>query len=172
MSEIFLDSTSSVEVTVRPSQALNAPTYLISVAGVILLAVMYLMLPTIWQASLMPFAACFGLSLLIVARAFWKFLELACLNYRIDGERIVWTTGVFSRDSGSLEMFRIQNVTMHQTLFERLCSVGSIELETQDSTNPHLILIGLHDPETVRAWLTSHVLVARQKRGFREFAVG
>lgn len=172
MNETTYDALPSIEVTVRPSQALNAPTYIGSAVGIVLLVSVFLALPPALQSSATAFSVYIGLGLMIVIRAIWRYLKLACLSYRIDGERIVWSNGVLSRKSGSLEMFRIQNVTMRQTLFERLCGVGSVELETQDSTNPHLLLIGLRSPEMVRAWLTSHVQVARKARGFREFAMG
>lgn len=92
--------------------------------------------------------------------------------YRFEGgERIVWSFGVLSRNSGSLEVFRVQNVSLQQTFLERLAGVGTITLETRDATNPMLRLVGMREPEKLRASLTEYVQRARRVRGVQEAAV-
>lgn len=109
---------------------------------------------------------------LLLYRAVYIWLDYRCLSYSfVDGERIVWAYGVLSRQSGSLEMFRVQNVTLHQSFIERLAGVGTVTLETRDPTNPMLRLVGMREPEKLRASLTEYVQRARRARGVTEAAV-
>ena len=70
-----------------------------------------------------------------------------------------------------MEIFRVQNVTLHQSLFERLTGTGSILLETRDETNPYVRMLGMQQPEVLRKGLTTYVQRARRARGMQEAVV-
>lgn len=152
----------------RPSQAVNAGHYVRSGAIGIVLVWLYLALPAEWGVSwvflLVPLA-------LLFLREAWRWLSLRCISYRLDEERVVWSAGVLSRSTGSMEIFRVQNVTLHQSLFERLTGTGSILLETRDETNPYVRMLGMQQPEVLRKGLTTYVQRARRARGMQEAVV-
>lgn len=152
----------------RPSQAVNAGHFLASGAVAVVLVWVFFALPAAWNASwsflLVPLS-------LLVLREGWRWLSLRCVSYRLDEERVVWSAGVLSRSTGSMEIIRIQNVTLHQSLFERLTGTGTILLETRDETNPVVRMLGMSKPEVLRAGLTTYVQRARRARGMQEAVV-
>lgn len=152
---------------VKPSQAHNAGKYVQFGVLAVVWTSIYAMQP--WDLS---WAVLFVPLLALFLRAAWIWADLACMSYRFDdGQRVVWSQGVLSRETGSLEMFRIQNITLHQSLFQRLAGVGTVVLETRDATNPYVQMVGLRQPEAFRERMTSYVQKARKLRGVQEAAV-
>lgn len=152
---------------VKPSQAHNAGKYLrLAGLGVVCFVAWGFMPWSVnWLVLAIPLLA-------LVLRAGWLWLDLACMSYRFDdGQRVVWSYGVLSRTSGSLEVYRVQTVTMHQTVFERLWGVGTVILETRDETNRLLPMVGMRDPDAFRGKMTAYVQQARRARGVQEAAV-
>ncbi|MDP9902387.1 PH domain-containing protein [Variovorax ginsengisoli] len=152
---------------VKPSQAVNLGNFIkLAFMGAIWSAI-YFALPWAlhWMVLVLPL-------ILLLLRGVYSWVDYACLSYRFeDGQRIVWAYGVFGRSSGSLEVFRVQNVHLNQTFLERLAGIGTITLETRDATNPMLRLVGMREPEKLRASLTEYVQRARRVRGVQEAAV-
>lgn len=153
--------------SIRPSQAVNGGLY--ASVGVYATAM-------IWAWIVTPGWGGFGQLFLVAAAgsllyAGWQWLELRCISYRIDADRIVWSAGIASKTTGSLEIFRIQNITLHQGVFERIFAAGSLVLQTQDPTNPLVRMIGVADPEEFREALTAYVQQLRRARGMQEVFV-
>ncbi|MGJ7523693.1 PH domain-containing protein [Variovorax sp. LT1P1] len=152
---------------VKPSQAVNLGHFIKLACYAAAWTGLFVALPwnLHWAVLVVPLA-------LLAFRAAYSWLDFACLSYRFEGgERIIWSFGVLSRNSGSLEVFRVQNVSLQQTFLERLAGVGTITLETRDATNPMLRLVGMREPEKLRASLTEYVQRARRVRGVQEAAV-
>ena len=151
----------------KPSQAHLLGYYLKLAAIALGLTVAYAVAPFSlhWGVLAVPL-------LVVFVKAAWAAADLACMSYRFeDGQRVVLSYGVLSRTAVSLEVFRVQNVRMHQTLFQRLAGVGTVELETRDATNPAIRVIGMRTPEAFRQTMTAYVQKARKARGVQEAAV-
>lgn len=101
----------------------------------------------------------------------WRALELACISYGVEGDRVIWRQGVFSRATGSMEFFRVQNVEMTQTFFQRIAGVGNVALVTQDRTNQLVVMLGMKRPEQLRDRINEYVMQQRRLRGFQEVVV-
>jgi uncharacterized membrane protein YdbT with pleckstrin-like domain len=151
----------------KPSQAVNLGRFIkLALLGFAWSGI-YFVVPWAWNWAVLAVPL-----LLLGLRAVFYWVDYACLSYRFDDpERIVWAYGVFARSSGSLEIFRVQNVSLHQTFLERLAGIGTITLETRDATNPMLRLVGMRQPEMLRASMTDYVQRARRLRGVQEAAV-
>jgi len=156
-----------VQGHVKPSQAYNAGHYLSYALMAVAVVWAYAALP--WDLHWAFLAVPLGL---IAFRAAYRWVDFMFLSYRFDDrERIVWSWGILSRHTGSLEVFRVQNITLHQSFFERLAGVGTVILETRDETNPLLRLVGMQKPEELRASLTDYVQQVRRARGVSEASV-
>lgn len=155
-------------IEVKPSQAYQLGYYVKTACLAVLWFTLYQWLSVRWNV---PLSVLFVPLLLLALRAGWMALELACVSYSLEGERVIWRRGVFSRETGSLELFRVQNVAMSQTFFQRIAGVGDVTLVTQDQTNPFVSLIGMQRPEQLRDWLNEYVMRQRRARGFQEIVV-
>lgn len=158
------------EFRFRPSQACIAHLYLGALLALWLIAGVYAAIPVRfgknWGLVVLPV-------LVVLLYLGYKATAVAVTTFEIDSERVTWSTGIASRNTGSLEIFRIQTVFMHQTLLERIFNIGTLSLLTQDRTNLHVLLIGVKHPEDVRLWFVKQALAQRRLGGrMREVAFG
>jgi membrane protein YdbS with pleckstrin-like domain len=163
------DATPSANrIDIKPSQAFYLGYFVQSTCLAALWFAIYQWLAVRWNA---PLSVLLVPVLLLAARVGWLALYLACMSYTLEGERIIWRRGILSRETGSLELFRVQNVGMSQTLFQRIAGVGNVTLLTQDPTNPFLCLLGMKRPEELRDWINDYIMRQRRAHGFQEIVV-
>jgi len=86
-------------------------------------------------------------------------------NYLITNERIRVIHGLIGKDREDVELIRIQDIDLKQTLSDRLLNVGDITILSHDSSHPELILENVRDPDTVHELLRRAVLNARKVHG-------
>lgn len=163
--ELAADPRPSSALVVRPSQAYNAGAFTRYAVLAVAACWLYAAFQAFWN---IPFGVLAMILTMLGARAAWKWLDLRCLSYRFEHDRIVWSRGVFGRQSGSLEVYRVQTVLMEQPLSQRLFGTGNLMLQTQDTTNPYLLLLAMREPETMRDRVTELVQRARRARGMQE----
>jgi membrane protein YdbS with pleckstrin-like domain len=154
------------ELTIRPSQVINYGAYLSAAVQMAVCAALFAVLRARWPAlSLVilaiPLAAILGLATL-------TWLKTASTSYHFAKGRLTWRTGLLSRSAESLELYRVADVTMRQTLFQRLFGVGRIVLNTADANHREVVLEGVPGPDRFRDWLTDAVQQTRRDRGMRE----
>jgi membrane protein YdbS with pleckstrin-like domain len=65
-----------------------------------------------------------------------KFYELKMISYQITPVRIEYSRGLFDRKVDNLDMFRIIDMKMRQTVFDRMVGIGSVIIYTTDKTDP------------------------------------
>ena len=100
------------------------------------------------------------------------FVRNRSTSYTIDAQRITEKTGIFSRNTRSIELMRIQNIIVKESFIQRLFDVGNVTVITQDMTNPYIAMQSIPHTQALRLWLLSHVQAARIAQGFREIAIG
>src|SRR5688572_6675105 len=95
--------------------------------------------PSLWSRAGV-FAICILLCVLVVPIfiAVWVYLTVKYTRYELSSERLRITTGVLSRVTSNLELYRITDLTVSQTFWQRLVGIGNIELVTTDRTTPTL----------------------------------
>ena len=78
--------------------------------------------------------------ILPIPYAFWKWLTLKSLVYKLTTERLLTTEGIFSKDTESLELYRVKDFRIKQSFFERLFGLESIELISSDIETPEVVI--------------------------------
>ena len=97
-----------------------------------------------------------------------KFLELQYTRYRITDQRLQITTGVFSRTTKNLELYRVKDVRLHRSFLQRMVDIGTIELITSDFSMKLFHLVGLPDSISLFERMRRAVEDMRVARGVRE----
>lgn len=160
----------SDELVIRPSQAINYGAYLSAAVQMAVCAVLFAVLrrywPTQWPSLSLVVLAIPLVAILGLATLTW--LKTASTSYHFAKGRLTWRTGVLSRSTESLELYRIADVTMNQPLFQRLFGVGRIILSTADANHRQVVMEGVPSPDRFRDWLTDAVQQTRRERGMRE----
>jgi uncharacterized membrane protein YdbT with pleckstrin-like domain len=131
---------------------------------------------TVWNGSpsqvinLPIFILC-GLFFWLVVPVFyglWKYLVVKFTQYELSSERLKIRSGVINRKLDELELYRVRDYKLDQPLSLRIFHLGNIVLQTSDRTTPTVVLRAIHDAESVRESLRTHVEACRTKKGVRE----
>tara|TARA_B100001250_G_scaffold207706_1_gene178320 strand:- start:198 stop:620 length:423 start_codon:yes stop_codon:yes gene_type:complete len=126
-----------------PSQLVNLSSYL------------FWLVPLFWL----------GLGIII---SLWKYLKIRTWKIKITNERIIEERGVFSKITEELELFRVKDITLHQSFWYRILGLSNIHLRTSDKTSPLYILQGMVNGKELREELRRAVEKRREAKGVVE----
>ncbi len=156
-----------------PSQMVNFNTF--SICGVIFIISIFA--PTLWhnffsqhypqhKAIYMLISKLMFILPLIYAPYSW--LSVKSHKYKITTERFIETTGILSRHTNELELFRIKDISFFEPFFLRLFSCGHIIMDTSDKTTPVVALRAIKNAKPVMEILRTNISIMRTKKGVRE----
>jgi uncharacterized membrane protein YdbT with pleckstrin-like domain len=114
------------------------------------------------------FSPWFGLLLLVPAA--WAggcWLQLRSRVYEITTERIRVSSGILTRRTDDLELYRVEDITLVEPLSLRLFGLGNLELTTNDTSTPRLVLPALRGVKLLREDLRRAVEERREKKRVR-----
>lgn len=123
------------------SQLINFGIYLL--CGLLLtaaLAALLLLWPKLEPLGALALAPAFVILLLPPAYALYRWIAVRCLRYEVTSERILITTGILSKRSNALELYRVKDYTLEAPFLYRLFGLGHIRIQTSDRSNPELLL--------------------------------
>ncbi len=87
----------------------------------------------------------------------WTILETIRWKYTITNRRVFVRHGLVSVHEQTARLERVQDITLHQTLFDRIFGVGKLLIDTAGSTGGPLQFRALLAPTEVREVLESAV---------------
>ena len=67
-------------------------------------------------------------------------------EYRLYDDSLEIDTGLVSRHVDNLQLFRVRDLSLHQSVMSRILGVGDINVASTDQTTPHLTIRGVADP--------------------------
>lgn len=96
----------------------------------------------------------------------WVFLGLpfTFTKYYIKEEAVTIDKGLFNKIENDCYMYKIQDVTLQQSFFERLVKLGTIICFTGDTTHPELRLEHIRNSRTIKDFILKASEEARLKR--------
>ena len=87
----------------------------------------------------------------------------ASVRYRLTTHRLFKETGLLARDMNEIELVRVDDVSVHQNVIQRIFNVGAITvIAPHDQTEPRLELVGIENPIEVKEMIRTHVRRRRQ----------
>lgn len=144
-----------------PSQWSHVGTYLVCVllAAVIVAAYVFVSppRPLILAALAVP-----------LLWALIRWIGTGCQRYEVTSERVKLTTGLLSRRSSELELYRVRDYSLVEPFWLRLVGCGNIVLVTADRTSPHFVLHAVPHAATLKDQIRVHTERMRQRRGVRD----
>ncbi len=81
----------------------------------------------------------------------------------VTGDKLRYESGILSKCTRTIQIPKIQNVTVNQSLLQRLQRVGDISIETSGETS-RLTVGNIDDPQELADWLIDNVQTQPQKR--------
>ncbi|WP_139906018.1 PH domain-containing protein [Clostridium thermarum] len=88
-------------------------------------------------------------------------LPLSFTRYRLENNRLYVNKGFFSTIEDELVMYRVLDVRLKRTLWDKIFGVGTIILYTADETHKELILEKIKHSKEVRTMISE---IAEQER--------
>lgn len=146
-----------------PSQWTNAGVYLfcLLLAGAIVAAYF---LTTVGPLVLIA----------LVVPALWMFSRWLATRfhvYEITSERIKIRTGLLSRRTQELELYRVRDYTLVEPFWLRLVGCGDVILVSADRTTPQIVLHAVPHAATLKDQIRTHTERMRQRRGVRDLEI-
>jgi hypothetical protein len=81
-------------------------------------------------------------------------------NYRVDFER-----GWLSTTIDTMELWHVEDLKFHQTLWEKIMGLGTIDIMSHDDTTPNLLLRGIPHARQLFTTLQQRVIAVKRSRG-------
>jgi uncharacterized membrane protein YdbT with pleckstrin-like domain len=125
-----------------------------------LLAIVFLVI-AIW-AGLATGTALIITAVIAVVVVVWTLLETIRWKYTITNRRVFVRHGLVSVNEQTARLERVQDVTLRQTLFDRLFGVGKLDIDTAGSEGGALEFKALVAPAHVREVLDAAVREEQQ----------
>lgn len=131
------------EITLKPSQWLNAGWILFGLAGI-----MFVIPPLI---------------------AIWKIIELYCHKYDFYEDHILESNGVFTVTRNEIHYFRIKSIQIDEPFLYRLVDLSSLHIKTSDQYTMEFTLKAIPVGRTLVDDLRAVVKAERKAHNVREF---
>ena len=93
-----------------------------------------------------------------------KWIETRNRVYELTTERILITTGVFTKRTDQLELYRVKDMTLEEPFWQRMFGVGEICLITSDPVNPQLVLEAVPKVKELKEQLRKNVEACRDRK--------
>jgi len=109
----------------------------------------------VWPVAIVLAALCFLIPIILA-----RTIKYKISNYRIDYER-----GILSKKYDTLELWHVDDVSLRQSLLDRIFGTGDITVVSNDQTTPRLQLHGVRDPKPLYESLKQRVIAVKRQRG-------
>ncbi len=96
----------------------------------------------------------------------WVFfgLPFTFTIYTVKEEVLTVDTGFLSREENDCYMYKVQDVTLKTSLWERIFGLGTIICYTGDTTNPQLVMAHIKNARAIKDFILEQSEIARRKR--------
>lgn len=91
-------------------------------------------------------------------------LPLTFTVYTITPDMLTIDQGFFNKTEDDCYMYKIQDVKMSSTLFERMFKLATLTCYTGDVTNRELKLVHIKNAKEIKSYLLKQSEIARMKR--------
>lgn len=100
-------------------------------------------------------------------------LPLSFTKYKLTEEKILIETGILSINQEEIQLYRIMDLTLKCSIWQRIFNVGTIHCCSGDKTTPEFDIKDIKNPSQVKELLSKQVEVQRDKKRIagREFLV-
>ncbi len=151
-----------------PSQWRNGGHYLLHclVALIIIVGALALVHFGIWVGP-------FLLVLLVIPffLALTLFLQTRSLVYEFTNERLKTTTGIFSKVTDTLELYRVKDIETRQPFFLRMMGLEDVHLQTSDASSPVVIVAAVPKSAGLGDKTRNAVEAVRMQKRVREIDI-
>lgn len=94
-------------------------------------------------------------------------LPISFTKYSLSDDRLFRETGLLNLHEEEVLLYRVRDVSLSRSLWQRIFGVGTITVHSSDKTAPTLEVINVKHPQTVKELIFSYVEKAKENRRMR-----
>lgn len=94
-------------------------------------------------------------------------MPITFTRYGLSKSRLFLSVGLLSVQDDEVLLYRVRDLTVKRSLWQRLFGVGTITVKSSDRTTPTLLLKNIKDPMSVKELIHQQVEEAKDKRRVR-----
>ncbi len=94
-------------------------------------------------------------------------MPITFTKYSMSKDRLFLETGLLNMNQEEILLYRVRDISLHISLWQRLFGVGTIIVKSSDQTIPELRIENIKNPRMIKEQIHTHVeemKIARQMR--------
>lgn len=108
-----------------------------------------------------------GLAAIPLLYAFARWLQIKCQRYHLTSERLRLRSGVLSRKTDEIELYRVKDYVLIEPFWLRLFGLSNLSLTTTDDANPQVFIRAVGEGDNLRDQIRKHVEICRERKNVR-----
>jgi len=97
-----------------------------------------------------------------------RYFQTKCKIFELTTQRFKITSGVFSKVTETLELYRVKDIETRQSFLERLVGVENVRMNTSDASSPLVLIEAVPSTVKLADKLRNQVEIIRQQKRVRE----
>lgn len=94
-------------------------------------------------------------------------LPISFTKYSLSEDRLFRETGLLNLNEEEVLLYRVRDVSLSRSLWQRIFGVGTITVHSSDKTSPTLEVINVKDSKSVKELIFTNVKKAKEERRMR-----
>ena len=100
-----------------------------------------------------------------------RFLQTKCKVFELTTQRFKITSGVFSKVTETLELYRVKDIETRQPFFSRMVGIENVQMTTSDVSSPLVLIDAVPSTVGFADKLRNQVEIIRQQKRVREIDI-
>ena len=99
------------------------------------------------------------------------YLQTRCKVFELTTQRLKITSGVFTKVTETLELYRVKDIETRQSFLSRLVGIENIQMNTSDASSPFVLIEAVPSSVGFADKLRNQVEIIRQQKRVREIDI-
>ena len=99
------------------------------------------------------------------------YLQTRCKVFELTTQRFKITSGVFTKTTETLELYRVKDIETRQPFFSRLVGIENVQMTTSDASSPSILIEAVPSSVGFADKLRNQVEIIRQQKRVREIDI-
>jgi membrane protein YdbS with pleckstrin-like domain len=99
------------------------------------------------------------------------YLKTRCKVFELTTQRLKITSGVFTKVTETLELYRVKDIETRQPFFSQIVGIENVQMNTSDASSPLVLIEAVPSSVGFADKLRNQVEIIRQQKRVREIDI-
>jgi membrane protein YdbS with pleckstrin-like domain len=100
-----------------------------------------------------------------------RYLQTKCKVFEVTTQRFKTTSGIFSKVTETLELYRVKDIETRQPFLSRMVGVENVQMNTSDASSPFVFIEAVPSSVGLADKIRNQVEIIRQQKRVREIDI-